>query len=594
MEGILLVPPDRGTILGRAIWKPRYVVIGPLAQKEAHAPNLSLSQVLSTARIRDAGGRSSKSLQKVPTDTIYLSVYKSMDDAEPVIQHSIGSITDCQVQQVAHRKQGHVQPTLTVRVSPDPATDKLRKRRSSRTTGLMTGKDSGSTTLWFVTGERSQYGLDDWAEYIQALMQHHQSISTMNPVSPTAPTFAGSYTSAHEAAGKSAPVTSTKGKLRSKLKPKSSGKSQPSAREQSSVYASESPSLRSRKSDLSSHASSMVPAAMNFVQQHYASMHQPDLPSPTSLKDEYSEQFIEGWTSAQGRSSALSSPIRGRGSVSSAHDHSQPSLGSSPPIAPRETILDRAFQMRYIPGSEREIAGEEKLTSLARFEALMREAESRQTSVRGKQPTYEPLKSTWEHDESDEDGGDDDDSDNYAFEQNVEHDEMDASTFKALRFIANRHNSIYSDSGLSTAPPSVLRPHTAHSRTRPTAQRTSSQSYMPMSSSQMLPSSRPADVPAMRRPSQRSQRSHEKRHSTSEVKNFNNFNDFAKRLSGTSSLLLVQSNTSTGSNRASGDYDPQYTPRGSVSPHGGAQVSADERRHWRGSIGVFGNEGGFL
>ncbi|KAJ8122490.1 hypothetical protein ONZ43_g1329 [Nemania bipapillata] len=456
--------------------------MGPLYQRDGQQPNLSLSQVLSTSRIREGGSRSSKAQQKAPIDTtVYLSVYKSKEDMEPIMQHSIASITDVQIQNIAHRKQGHVIPTLTIQIAPDPATDKLRKRRSSRTTGLISSKESGPTTLYFVPPEDARWDLGAW----------HSELS-----------------------------------------------------------------------------------------------------SPASTLEERPEQFIEGWTTAQGRSSALSSPIRGRGSISSSIDPKQPSLGSSPPMVPRETILDRAFQMRYIPGSEREIAGEEKLTSLARFEALMCEAENRQRNTGGRAVAQEPLKSTWEHDESDEDDfgraeddGEDDDSDNYAFEQNVDHDEMDASTFKALRFIANRHNSTYAEPTARNTPPSVSRPQTAHSRSRPTAQRMSSQPYI---------SPPPVHVPSARYPEGVAmRRSHEKRHSTSDVKNFNNFNDFTKRLSGTSSLLLVQSNASVGSNRGSGDYDAQHTPRGSISTRGTAQTS-DERCRWRGSIGVFGNEGGFL
>ncbi|KAI1152445.1 hypothetical protein F4825DRAFT_310469 [Nemania diffusa] len=595
MEGTLLVPPDRGTILGRAVWKPRYVIIGPLNQKDGYQPNLSLSQVLSNARSRD-GGRSSKSLQKVPIDTaVYLSVYKSKEDTEPSLQYSFASITDCQIQNVSHRKQGHVLPTLTIQIAPDPATDKLRKRRSSRTTGLISSKDSGPTTLCFVSPEGARYGLGEWMRCVRLMMDQQQSMP-LSPISPTAPVFTSPFLPKQDVAEKSSPMSNAKGKLRSKLQSKSSGRTLPSTRDQSSVYTSGSPSLRSRKSDLSSHASSMVPAAMTFVQQHYANLQQSDLPSPASTLEEHSEQFIEGWTTAQGRSSALSSPIRGRGSISSSIDPKQPSLGSSPPIIHRETILDRAFQMRCIPGSDREIAGEEKLTSLARFEALMCEAENRQRTTGGRGATVpQPLKSTWEHDESDEDGygkgyddGEDDDSDNYAFEQNVDHDEMDASTFKALRFITSRHNSIYNEPPppSNVPPPSVSRPQTAHSRSRPTAQRMSSHPYVSAPPLQVAASARHPEGAAMRR-------SHEKRHSTSEVKNFNNFNDFTKRLSGTSSLLLVQSNASSGSRRGSGDYDAQHTPRGSLSPRGTAQT-ADERCRWRGSIGVFGNEGGFL
>ncbi|KAI1111941.1 hypothetical protein F5Y14DRAFT_423629 [Nemania sp. NC0429] len=582
MEGSLLVPPDRGMILGRAVWKSRYVVVGPLSFKDSYQSNISFSQVLGNGRIRDVGSRSSKAQQRAPTDAIYLSVYKSKEDTDPIVQHPIALISDCQVQDITHRKQGTVLPTLTIQISPDPATDKLRKRRSSRTTSLITSKDSGPSTLCFVAPEGSPYSLDDWAAYIQSLVQHQQQQSMlMSPHSPTAPTFISPFAPMQESTEKSSPKSSSRGKLRSKLQPKASGKVNTSKRDQNSAYTSESPSLRSRKSDLSSHTSAMVPAAMNFVQQHYASLQQSELPSPASIIDGHSEQFIEGWTSAQGRSSALGSPIRGRGSISS-QDPKPPSLESSPPVAPRETILDRAFQMRRIPGSDRAIAGEEKLTSLARFEALMRETENRKRNAAGREITQEPLRSAWEHDESDEAGfgraEEDEDSDEYALEQHAEADErINATAFKSLRFMTDRHASTYSESGLSNAPPVVLRPHTAHSRSRPTAQRTNSQPYAVAAPLQTLPSARQTDGVVMRR-------SHEKRHSTS------NFNDFTKRLSGTSSLLLVQSNASTGSNRASGDYD---TPRGSVTPRGTSQT-AEERCRWRGSIGVFGNEGGFL
>ncbi|KAI1424774.1 hypothetical protein F5Y12DRAFT_430692 [Xylaria sp. FL1777] len=579
MEDILLMPPDRGPILGKPVWKSRYVVFGPLSQREGYQPNLMLSQVLSTSRNRDTGGWSSRSQVKGPTDAVYLSVYKSKEDTEPIHQHSIASITDCQVRQVAHRKQGHV-PTLTIQISPDPATDKLRKRRSSRSAGLITTKDSGPSTLLFLTTETSQYGLDDWARYIQLLMQRHQSMP-MSPISPTSPAFMNPFPAMSETPETSSPKSSARGKLRSKLKPKSSGRSAPSTRDQSSVYTARSPSLHSRNSDLSSQASSMVPAAMNFVQQHYANLQHSDLPSPASTVDEYPGPLIEGWTRAQGRSSTVSSPTMGRVSISSSQSPIQPSLESSPPIVLRESILDRAFQMRCIPGSDREIAGEEKLTSLARFEALMRETESRQKNIRGKEIKQEPLKSMWEDDEEDDD---DDSSDNYSFE-NADHDGMDASTFKALRFITSRHTSTYSESGLRNAP-SVLRPHTSHSRSRPVAQRTSSQPYS-TGSPLHIPSSPPRQTEGI---GTGTWRSHEKRHSVSDVKNLG-FNEFAKRLSGASSLL-IQSNASTGSNRGSGDYD-SHTPRVSMSPRGTSQTS-DERHRWRSSIGVLGNEGGFL
>ncbi|KAI1497382.1 hypothetical protein F5X99DRAFT_421370 [Biscogniauxia marginata] len=615
MEGNLLVPPDRGTIIGRAVWKSRYVVIGPIAQKDTSQLNLSLAQVLSASRIKDVGGRASKPQQLLPPDAIYLSIYKTKDELDLVQQHSMASIKECQVQHIAHRKQGHVLPTLCVQVSPDPVTDKLRKRRSSRTAGLTTTKESGPTTLWFRSADDNGYSLAEWARYIQALIQPSvPDGQPMSPISPTSPTFINPF-APNPSRGPSdySSSTSAKDKKRSKVRPKTFG----STRDASTTYNSESPSLRSRKSDLSSRAS-LNPVSVAYGQQHYTIVHPSELPSPAPTVGGYNDQFIEGWTSAQGRSSTISSPVRGRASVSSSQGPVPPSLDSSSPPAPRETILDRAFQLRCIPGSDRELPGEEKLSSIARFEAIMREAEARQKILnKDAMITQEPMRSTWEEDdESDEgefhehfeDEEEEEDSDE-GFEHDVDHDSIGPSASKALQFIAERHSSNpgrppwplsaratmhYGTSGGLDSGPSVLRPHTAHSRLRTMTQRTSSQPQMPVPTVDIPPqgtSSRLPDESTMRR-------NHEKRHSTSEVKHLS-FNDFTKRLSSTSSLLLVQTNASAGSSRGSNDFDTaqQATPRGNLSPRAPnlAPSEHDERCRWRGSIGVFGaNEGGFL
>jgi hypothetical protein len=41
---------------------------------------------------------------------------------------------------------------------------------------------------------------------------------------------------------------------------------------------------------------------------------------------------------------------------------------------PGETILDRAFHLRYIPGCQQQASGTEKLSSVALFDALPRQA----------------------------------------------------------------------------------------------------------------------------------------------------------------------------------------------------------------------------
>ena len=101
----------------------------------------------------------------------------------------------------------------------------------------------------------------------------------------------------------------------------------------------------------------------------------------------------------------------------------------------------------------------------------------------------------------------------------------------------------------------------------------------------------------------------ENRRSSTSVKRLS-FTEFAKRLSSTSSLLLVQSNTNAssssgreGSRRGSSEYGADGDERGlraSVSLRGGASAAVgerdarDKRCGWRGSVGVFGGEGGFL
>ncbi|KAI1415202.1 hypothetical protein F5Y13DRAFT_6632 [Hypoxylon sp. FL1857] len=605
MEGTLLVPPDRGTIIGRAVWKPRYLVIGP--QRDAYQTNTGFSQVLSAARIKDPSGRLSKSQQRAQPDTIFLSIYKTRDDWEPVQQHSIASITDCQLQKVSHRKQGPVLPTLAVQISPDPATDKLRKRRSSRTAGLTTTKESGPTTLWFRLGDDRTYTLEDWARFIQSLIQPEiPGRHPISPISPTSPTFVNPFAPSAASGFYVGASSASSSKTRTRVDTKSSSHTYGSSRDATTTYRSGSPSIRSGRSDISSsHASSMAPVATAYATQHYTTVHPSDLPSPATTVGEYHDQFIEGWTSAQGRSSTLSSPIRTRESIGSAPGF-LPSIHSSSPPAPRETILDRAFQLRCIPGSDREIPGEEKLSSIARFEALMREAEERQKAFdKERIPVKEPLKSTWEEDESDEDDradeDDEEDSDDDAFEQDIGADEIGPSAQRALQFIANRHSgrSQWSQSSSRTASnyhdagPSILRPHTAHSRLRPAAHRTNSQPHIPASTLEM--SAIPNRVPE----ESVTRRNHEKRHSTSDVKRLS-FNEFTKRLSGTSSLLLVQTNASANSSRGSSEVDgAQQTtpPRGALSPRGGplSPSEREERCRWRGSVGVFGtNEGGFL
>ncbi|ERT02865.1 hypothetical protein HMPREF1624_01168 [Sporothrix schenckii ATCC 58251] len=467
MEGILHVPPDRGTIIGRAIWKSRYVVVADPSdtkqlmqqqrQQSSHTGSSSSFSSIVPAKPSATASRGQQPPPRVATprspaslspENMFLSVFKSKGDWEPIQQHAISSITDCQVQMLAHRKQGPVLPTLVINVSPDPVTDKLRKRRSSRTAGFTTTKETAPSTLWFRPAEdcAQKNILQDWCHFIQTLMLQLGASTPsaplplatgngpLSPVTPASPTFVNPFASSQRGRGDQSefsPHQYQQTTPQSQYTPRPGSGNNATGRtnalshngpnqatqttQTSQTYSrrererdrpktySESPSLRSRRSDLSHTSSNLPPHATtpgysssssNFALPFFHNR-PADLPSPATTVNEFSGDSVEGWTTTQGRSSTLSSPVRGRDSISSqppvpmtiAAGLPGPSptdgaaagaISSSSPPAPRETILDRAFQMHFIPGSDRDmIPGENKLTSLARFDALMREVDER-------------------------------------------------------------------------------------------------------------------------------------------------------------------------------------------------------------------------
>lgn len=371
---------------------------------------------------------------------------------------------------------------------------------------------------------------------------------------------------------------------------------------------------------------------------NYSAIHPTDLPSPATTIGEYQGEFIEGWTSAQGRSSTLNSPIRGRDSIGSQPTLStQAMVDSSSPPGPRETILDRAFQLRCIPGSEREIQGEEKLSSLARFDALMREADEKRKAREAEEAAKlkaanDAMKSAWDldddsdsdnEDEDDDDDDEDSDEDDVAGEQIQDADDrfmMPPTTQRALDYITGRRELRsqgdqgplrYNPETLMTlnSGSSQLRPQTGYSRSRPTiAQRTHSQPHLvgintsasilsavPQPPGRLLEEGSTSTVlTSQRNPA-------DMRQSASSIKRLS-LTEITKRLSSTSSLLLVQTNcssTSANSSRNSEADPQQYASRGALYPRGATpgpmtdRESADKRCAWRGSVGVFG-EGGFV
>ncbi|GJC93388.1 hypothetical protein ColKHC_02214 [Colletotrichum higginsianum] len=317
-----------------------------------------------------------------------LSLLNLQDDWEPSYQCPVSSVTDCQVQMLAHRKQGPVLPTLVITIN-----DKEKKRRSSRAAGLISSKESTATTLWFRTPPDDHHiSLHEWARFIISRKL------PMSPESPASPSFTNPFTQQRSRDVDYFPrPPSGNPNPRGTLQHKNSAQTY-SSRDRPVTFSSDSPSLRSKRSDVSSPTSTNHPAHVGFTMpdpNKYTTVLPSDIPSPvTTMSDGQRSELIEGWTAAQGRSSTLSSPIRGRGSISSGAAQPFPGADSSSPPNTRETILDRAFQLRCIPGSERETPGEEKLTSLARMRPSVTQRTNGQTQPTGQVKLDVPTSSS--------------------------------------------------------------------------------------------------------------------------------------------------------------------------------------------------------
>lgn len=512
-------------------------------------------------------------------------------------------------------------PTLVITIS-----DNQRKRRSSRATGFISSnKDAGVTTLWFRTPPDDHHpSLHEWSRFI--LSKKSSSSATESPVSPV-------FTSPFQTRSNDNPDYFPRPGSGSRgLQHKSSTATYSTGPlDRPATFSSESPSLRSKRSDISSpssnnHPSQKVPYPI--PEQHYTTLMPGDIVSGPN--GEYQGQFIEGWTYAQGRASTMSSPSGARDSMSSQSQQLSILDATSPPC-PGETILDRAFQLGHVPGAGSYVPGQEKLSSIARFDALMREADEkrrkRDTIQQAQQTT---ITSAFDDDDSSDDedvdpASDDSDSASDAYSDDQDQNEhhtaplMSPSAQRALAYITGRndggnlspnshrpgmsrnHLSFHAGSARTStiAPPS--RPHTAHAKSRPNVARAQNTAHLMPTATTTL------DLPSPGRGNEdgphRSSTIAEKRHSNSSAKRLS-FTEFTKRLSSTSSLLLVQTNASGGSSHVSSEVDTQpcsSAPRTNLTLRGAGppprprdRDDQDRRCGWRGSVGVVGTEGGFL
>lgn len=376
----------------------------------------------------------------------------------------------------------------------------------------------------------------------------------------------------------------------------------PRERDAPTLSASESHSLRSKCSDISSPTSAAHPSFPHrtIPGQNYTTLLPTDIPADLpSPAESGSDEGAQRAASISSPRMAMERPDRRHASVGA---------GALSPIS-RETILDRAFQMRCIPGSERAVPGEENLSSLARFDALMRESEARRLkrvaeeraereARRRKEVEQSDGESTSE--ESEDESGD---SDEYYLEQERVRTRRQTlippATQRALEFITGRNDrpnsprtprraTLEYDVDAFPMPPGtpVFRPHTSHGAKRPTlAQRTQSQPLLaplharapPPLPTRVVEDDEEGAGPAPVRPGVGPKRV--------------SFTEFARRVSG-ESFMVVQGGSREGSQRESGgDMEYQGVP---PLPRGSVRGGEEKRSGWRGSVGVVGNEGGFF
>lgn len=587
-------------------------------------------------------------IQEQPKKLTYIAF---KEDWEPSQQYAVNNITHCQVQMLAHRKQGLVLPTLVIIIAPDPTTEKLRKRRSSRAATLVSGKETGPTTLWFRT-EGEAYRLHEWARCIQAAAQTSipENYLPMSPISPGSPSLASpSFNNPFVRQPRETvnfsinrPPSAPKSALHHKGSTATAATF--SSRERPMTF-SDTPSLRSRRSDLSSLTSSNPPT-INTTHNFGVAI-PADLPSPAMTPA--GEQFgglIEGWTSAQGRSSSLSSPSRdARDSMGSVTPFSPTPIfeSGSPPFG-RETILDRAFQLKCIPGSEQQMPGEEKLSSLARFEALMQQVDKQrqQKEHKARPPSMAPqyeLKSAWGADEDSDDQTSDADSDETEEDSAAERDHQGDGEIGSIRpesrrafearrggpqtpsqsprsragprspilFNSETLSALNTGSTLGRSAGQRLHQHTLSglanmslSVERPSYDGSPGRSSIMSGATSVHEETGGLNPSAAYRTSTISESQQRNSLSSSHGSKRLSFTEFTERLSSTSSMLLVQSNVE--------HADPPIpSRRSSIQPRGPVsvflspkiEVQQDRERgekckNWRNSVGMFGPDGAFL
>ncbi|KAF3165437.1 hypothetical protein TWF225_001239 [Orbilia oligospora] len=184
MEGVLSVPPERN-LLSRGNWKNRYVVLGPRkvlsntsAPRKMSAVGVSYDEDLGS--VEDVfSNHSEDDFPARYFPDMRLSIYRQRMDPEPMVSYSLDCVTSCYVGDIAHRKAfssmskttyNPLCPTLVVNLQLDTSFPSSRRKGMDSPTASVSQlyePDDGKLTLFFRSGPKDT-PLTIWCREIQS------------------------------------------------------------------------------------------------------------------------------------------------------------------------------------------------------------------------------------------------------------------------------------------------------------------------------------------------------------------------------------------------------------------------------------------
>ncbi|KAK6506963.1 hypothetical protein TWF481_005420 [Arthrobotrys musiformis] len=191
MEGVLSVPPERN-LLSRGNWKNRYVVLGPRkvlsntsAPRKMSAVGITYEEDLGS--VEDVfSNHSEDDFPSRFSPDMRLSIYRQRIDPEPIVSYSLDCVTSCYVGDIAHRKAfssmskttyNPLCPTLVVNLQLDSNFPSSRRKGIDSPTASVSQlyePDDGKLTLFFRTGPKDT-PLTIWCREIQSHIRSTQS-----------------------------------------------------------------------------------------------------------------------------------------------------------------------------------------------------------------------------------------------------------------------------------------------------------------------------------------------------------------------------------------------------------------------------------